>query len=198
MNPQVSLQPFVKWEIDIVGPIQPRGKKTGVHYIITTTEYLTIWEVAQRVKDCIGDTKVKFLFEYMLNMLGCPKVLMSDRGMHFLNEMITALTEEFQVYHQKSTPYHPQANGMVEAFNKILENALTKVYNAWWNDWDLCIPAVLWDYRTSCKNLIGQTPFRLAYGVETVMPMEYTMPSLCIAAFTGMADRVSLEERLAQ
>eukprot|EP00253_Pinus_taeda_P003425 PITA_03425 len=137
LNPQVSLQPFEKWEVDFVGPIQPPSKKTGARYIITATEYLTQWAEAQTVKDYTRAIAVKFLFEYVLTGFGCPKVLMSDHETHFLNETISALTEEFHVYHQKSMPYHPQANGMVEAFNKILENALTKVCNAQRNDWDV-------------------------------------------------------------
>jgi len=122
---------------------------------------------------------------------------MIDCGMHFLNETISALMEEFQVYHQKSMPYHLQANGMMEAFNKVPENVLTKVCNAQRSDWDLHIPTVLWTYQMRCKNLTGKTPFRLVYGVEAVIPMEYIIPSVCIVALIGMTDRRALEERFA-
>ncbi len=82
--------------------------------------------MAQLVKDYSTNTIVKFIFEFILSRFGCPKILMSDRGTHFLNETIVVMLAEFQVYHQKSMPYHPQANGMVKVFNKILESALTK------------------------------------------------------------------------
>ena len=41
-------------------------------------------------------------------------------------------------------------------------------------------------------------PFWLVYGIEAVMPMEYIMPSLRIAASTGMVDHRALEEWIIQ
>ncbi len=65
LNPQMTLQPFEKWEIDFLGPIHPQVK-TGARYIITVTEYLTRWAEVQPVKDCTGAIAAKFLFEYVL------------------------------------------------------------------------------------------------------------------------------------
>jgi transposase InsO family protein len=112
-----------------VGPINPPTKRSGARYIITVTKYLTIWTEAKSIKDCITETTTHFLLEKVITRCGCPRILMSDQGNHFTNNIIKDMTKDFEFYHQKSTSYHPQENGTMKSFNNILENALTKICN---------------------------------------------------------------------
>jgi hypothetical protein len=79
-----------------------------------------------------------------------------------------------------------------------LENALTKIYNVNKDDYDFKVATGLWSYRTTCNNIIGNTPLRLVYGREAVVLLEYLIPSLCIETIKNMAKRGTTQEILAQ
>jgi hypothetical protein len=69
------------------------------------------------------------LVEHVLTRFGCQLMLMIDHGTHLINNTIEEMLEEFEIHHQKSTPYHPQDNWIVEVFTKILENSLENICN---------------------------------------------------------------------
>jgi transposase InsO family protein len=149
LQPVRVLQAFEKWTIDFIGPINATDKHSKSRYIITIIEYLTCWVEAIVVQGCSTDTTARFIFENIITRFECPRILTSDQGDHFISSTIDNITKKFIIQHQKSIPYHLQANGKIEAFNKILERGLTKVCCANREDWDDRVLAVLWAYRTT-------------------------------------------------
>ena len=54
---------------------------------------------------------------------------------------------------------------------KIIKTRLEGVKGVWPNE----LPGVLWAYRTTVRTPIGETPFKLAYGSEAVIPAKVHM-----------------------
>ena len=71
-----------------------------------------------------------------------------------------------------------QANGLAESTNKTLQTMLKKMVNEHNTDWDDKLHSALWAYRTTFKTNIDSMPFRLAFGLEAIMPIEFQVPSL--------------------
>jgi transposase InsO family protein len=105
------------------------------------------------------DTATRFIFENIITRFGFPRSLTSDQGVHFINITIATLTHEFLIQHHKSIPYHPQANGIVEAFNKIMEKGLTKVCCTNREDWDKRVPTCTLGLSDHHKEITQVYPF---------------------------------------
>ena len=166
-------QPFDRLGMDIVGPLPMTNR--GNKYIVVATEYLTKWPEACALPDAKASSVVSFFYEDIICRHGCPKEVLTDRGTHFVNEMLDSLCDKFGVKHKLSTAYHPQTNGLVERFNRTLCEALAKFANENKDDWDLYISSVLFAYRTRKHNTTRHEPFYLMYGRDVVLPIEFTV-----------------------
>jgi hypothetical protein len=87
-----ALQAFEKWVVDFIGPINPIAKHSKDRYIITATDYLTCWEKAATVKDCLIDTTARFIFQNIITQFRCSRSLTIDQGAHFIRNTIAILT----------------------------------------------------------------------------------------------------------
>src|SRR6266508_189020 len=119
----------------------------GYRYIVVAMEYFSRWLEARPFTHANVRQVVKFIYEEIICRFGASRVLQSDRGTHFINEVIQELTDKFQIWHSLSSPYHPQSNGLVERFNRILYEGLAKVAETI-NDWNIYIQSVLFLYWT--------------------------------------------------
>ena len=196
-HPVLPLEPFQKWGLDFVGPFKPPTMRTGNRYIIVATDYCTKWVEAKALRDNTAASTTKFLYECIWCRYGCPIELISDQGGHFLGQVVESLTSFYAVVHKRSTPYYPQANGLAESTNKTLKNILRKIVNENRTDWDTKLQSALWAYRTTYKTNIRTTPFRLAFGLEAVMPVEFQIPSLRIQVKERLSEKESEKIRLA-
>ena len=121
---QVLIEPFEKWALDFIGPINPPSKKKK--YILVCTDYVNKQVEAKALPFASEKIVVNFLFEEIFTHFGVPREIMTDQGCQFTSNMVEGLVEEYKFKHRKSTPYHPQANGQVESTNKVIEGILTK------------------------------------------------------------------------
>ncbi|XP_057247594.1 uncharacterized protein LOC130589952 [Beta vulgaris subsp. vulgaris] len=69
------------------------------------------------------------------------------------------------------------SNGQAEAANKQILNALKKKLDEFKGKWAEMVPAVLWANRTTEKEATGESPFKLTFGAEAVLPVEVGLPT---------------------
>ena len=62
--------------------------------------------------------------------------------------MMEELSAKLGFHHEKSMPYYPQANGQVEAINKVLKTMLRRMVGDHKSNWHHILFSALWAYRT--------------------------------------------------
>ncbi len=71
-------EPYMKWGLGFIGPIELLGRLIGNKYILVVTNYVTKWVKAKAFKTNTIVVSAKFLYEYILTRCGCPLTIIID------------------------------------------------------------------------------------------------------------------------
>lgn len=171
VSPLGSFMPAQRFEhihIDIVGPLPiSQGKR----YLVTIIDRCTSWPEAFPVEDITAETIARTVYEGWITRFGCPIRITTDQGRQFESATFGALSKFLGVHKIRTTPYHPQANGMVERFHRTLKAALM-ARNANVN-WVKEIPSVLFGLRNCFRDDTGYSSAELVYGTSMKLPGEF-------------------------
>ena len=81
----------------------------------------------------------------------------------------------------RTTPYHPQSDGLVERFNRTLLNMFAMAVGEKPFEWEQSLRRLCFAYNTSLQPTTGYSPFALMFGRQARLPMDIVMgvaPSL--------------------
>nr|XP_023900876.1 uncharacterized protein LOC112012715 [Quercus suber] len=163
------------WGLDILGPF-PTGTRQ-MKFLVVGIDYFTKWVEAEPLVKITQQNVKNFVWKDIVCRFGVPRVLVSDNGRQFDNTPFREFCEQLGIKNHYSSPSHPQANGQAEVANrsllKIIKTRLEGAKGVWPDE----LPGVLWAYRTTARTPTGETPFKLAYGSEAVIPAEVHMAS---------------------
>lgn len=126
------------------------------------------------------------LAAHWISRHGAPLSLHSDQGRNFESQVLQNVCQQFNITKTRTTPLHPQSNGLVERFNRTILQHLAMFVNSHHDNWDDCVPLFLYSYRTAVHEVTGYTPAMILFGREIRMP--------CDLAFSRPPDRPSQPE----
>ena len=154
-----------EFSADFKGPIG------GKYYIHTIMDNYSQWpEVA--IVDSTSFEKLKPHVVRTFNFLGIPRNFVTDNGPPYQSQQWKNLAKEYGFSHRPVTPLHPEANGQIECFNRVLVKTIHAAI-AEGKDPKVEVKRRVLNYRNTTHYTTGVAPSELVLGglIRTKMPM---------------------------
>lgn len=147
--------------MDIVGPLE--RTQSGHHYILVICDYSTRYPEAFPLRD-ITAKQIAYALLQLFSRVGIPSEVLTDQSTNFLSSTLRQVYRLLGIKGIRTTPYHPQTDGLVERYNRTLKSMLKKFISSNAKDWDKWLPYLLFAYREVPQASTGFSPFELLYG----------------------------------
>ncbi|KAL1188168.1 hypothetical protein V5N11_003197 [Cardamine amara subsp. amara] len=94
--------PFMRWAMEIVGPLPPSQKKI---YLLIVTDYFTKWVEAKAYKLITEDDMTKFIWMYIICRYGMLYEIITDNGSNLTSTRVEGFCNKWRIKLYKSIPW---------------------------------------------------------------------------------------------
>ena len=144
----------------------------GNKHILVISDYYTKWTECFAMPNMEAKTVAKLLVEEVIVRFGTPYVIHTDQGVQFESNLFQEVCRLLQIQKTRTTPYHPQSDGMVERNNRTILTMFSAFVNEHQNDWDEHLPYISMDYRAAEHETTGNTPNYMMLGRQVTTPLD--------------------------
>ena len=174
-----TVPPCRPWHLDFLckllqwislAPCQ-KAQQLGNSYILVAGDYFTKWVEAYAIPNQEAITVARKLVDQLCCRFSPPDQLHSDQG-QFESEVMQEVCNILGIKKSRTSPYHPQCDGLVECSNCTLLSMLATTTQSHLFDWEDQLPKVCIAYNTSVHASTGYTPFFLMYDRQARLPID--------------------------
>jgi transposase InsO family protein len=156
-QPVVATGPNQHWIIDCMKMTKSHH---GYEWCLVIIDVFTGYVMLKPLMDQRATSIAKALWE-VICILGPPKIIQSDNGTEFVNQVISALYSLMGVERRLISAYNPRADGKVERSIRSVRTIMNKCIKGAHIYWPDYLPFVQLAINARLSSLTGSSPFSL-------------------------------------
>lgn len=133
----------------------------------------------------------------LFTRVGVPQEILTE-GTNFTSKLMAEIYNLLHIQVIKTSPYHMQADSLVEHFNQTLKLMLCRNATVEGKDWNKAIPYLLFANREIPQASTGFSPLELVYGMQVRGPLDLLRESWEVKSENIILYVLTIQERLAE
>ena len=157
------------WERIFIDYVSMPTSNTGHRAMLTVIDSFSRFLKVFPLKSTTAHDTANCLVRLINDVRVIPKVISSDRGLHFHNKLVEQMLAKIGVKQELHTAYRPQSTGILERQHRCLKNAIfitTKQRKCQWTE---CLESIVSAMNASVNAATKKSPFEVIFGRKGVL-----------------------------
>ena len=173
--PLVNITSTYPMEIVCMDFLTLEPSKGGYQHLLVITDHFTKFAVAIPTRNQTAKRTADTLFNNFVVSYGLPRRLHNDQGANFESKLIKELCTLTGMNKSRTTPYHPQSDGITERFNRTLLSMLGTLDPSKKADWRAEVAPLVHAYNCTRHDTTGFSPYLLMFGRQPKIALDVVL-----------------------